>query len=136
MTHTKLFNYIASAIAAIIFIATAMSCQKRNINGDLDGQWRIISIENLQEGTTTEPQGLFICFNLHTVNLTKGPVIFAGNMVHDGNRIALEFPYNTDNVSLNEWGIYSWQTTFEITHLSGSDLTLRSDTALICLRKF
>ncbi|MDE5688504.1 MAG: lipocalin-like domain-containing protein [Paramuribaculum sp.] len=136
MTRKTFFSNVAAIFATIILFATTASCQKRGINGDLDGQWRIISIENLQDGTTTEPTGLFICFNLHTVNLTRGGVIFAGNMVHDGDKIALEFPYNTDNTSLNEWGIFSWQTTFEITHLTGKNLTLRSESAIIHLKKF
>lgn len=136
MTRKTFFSNVAAILATIILFAAAVSCQKRGINGDLDGQWRIISIENLQDDTTTEPTGLFICFNLHTVNLTRGVVAHTGNMVHDGDMIALEFPYNTDNTSLNEWGIFSWQTTFEITHLTGKDLTLRSESAIINLKKF
>lgn len=123
-------------IIAIICSLAASSCSKRGINGDLDGQWRILTIEELATGTVTEPQNLFINLYLHTVNLTNGPVARVGNMTYSGKQLTLEFPYNTDNTSLNAWGIYNWQTTFTVEHLTGSSLVIASDAARITMSKF
>ncbi|MCI9608498.1 MAG: lipocalin family protein [Muribaculaceae bacterium] len=120
----------------IALAGIAVSCNKGGINGDLDGQWRIETIELLADGTVSEPQGRFINMYLHTVNLTTGPVIVAGNMTYSGKELTFEFPYNQDNTSLNDWGIYNWQTTFSVEHLTGKSLVIASDAARITLSKF
>lgn len=122
-------------LAALIILCTC--CRKGGINDELDGQWRIISIQTLPDGTITEPQDRFICLYLHTVNLTTGPVKATGNMTYSGDKLTFEFPYEKGNpLSLSEWGIYDWTTTFTVEHLSSSNLILRSDSAIITLKKF
>ncbi len=111
------------------------SCRKRSINGDLDGQWQVMEIE-YADGTVENPEGVYYCLFLHTVNLTRiGGVVCAGNMIYEGDKLSLEFPYATPE-QLKTWGIDSKETTFTILHLSGSRMTLRSGYSLIQLRKF
>ncbi|MDE6461058.1 MAG: lipocalin-like domain-containing protein [Paramuribaculum sp.] len=127
-------------LTSILLLAAALlpvsSCRKGGINGDLDGQWRVITIENFVNGVTTEPQNIFYCFYLHTVNLTEPSVTAAGNMTYSGTTLTLEFPFNHDDVSLSRWGIYTSETTFKIEHLTSSHLIMASSWARITLRKF
>lgn len=110
-------------------------CTKGSINGELDGMWRIISIENLETGEISEPDQHFYCFYLHTVNLTTGPVFATANMTYSYPIIRLEFPLAASG-SLTEWGIYSNLTEFNILQLTKSDLIIQSDIVNICLKKF
>lgn len=132
---------VSAALAAlallIVLPVLCAGCRKGGINGDLDGQWRIINIEKLPGNVATHPENRFINLYLHTVNLTVGGVAAAGNMTYSGDRLTLEFPYHKDNEAfLNPWGIYSWQTTFTIRSLSSRNLVLSSDSAVITLKKF
>lgn len=67
--HTT--NCAAAILAAILIIISATSCRKGGINGDLDGQWRVITVENLDDNTVSEPYTLFYCLYLHTANLKR-----------------------------------------------------------------
>ncbi len=111
-------------------------CRKGGINGDLDGQWRIITIENLATGEITEPTNLFYCIYLHTVNLTSPSVAATANMTYSGKTLKLDFPTFKDPAPLNKWGIYSTETIFNVERLNSTHLTLASESARIILRKF
>ena len=118
----------------VVFLSLT-ACNKVSHNGNLDGQWRIITIENIESGVINEPQQLFYCFNLHTANLTRGGVWYTANMVYDYPKLSLDFPYNKPG-ELDDWGIYSTDVTFQIVLLNSSSLILRSDQVIINLQKF
>ncbi len=130
---TKRLIYILVAISTITLLT---GCRKGGINGDLDGQWRIITIENLATGEITEPTNLFYCIYLHTVNLTSSGVIATANMTYSGKTLKLDFPTFKDATPLNKWGIYSTETVFSIERLNSSHLTITNDVVRIILRKF
>lgn len=129
----KHFILIATVILTVSLLT---GCRKGGINGDLDGQWRIITIENLATGEISEPTNLFYCIYLHTVNLSSPSVAATANMTYSGKTLKLDFPTVKDAASLNKWGIYSTETTFNIERLDSSHLTLASENARITLRKF
>ncbi|MCM1483830.1 MAG: lipocalin-like domain-containing protein [Muribaculaceae bacterium] len=93
-------------ILTILCLVAATSCTKRPINGDLDGQWQLMSVERT-DGTTTVPDPrVYYCFFLHTAQFTC-PVIKAetANMSYiKDSSITLDFPYSTPE-SLAPWGI-------------------------------
>lgn len=49
----------------ICLLLMALSCEKIFINGDLDGMWRLQSVEN--EGSTVYPDSIFYTFQRHLV---------------------------------------------------------------------
>ena len=132
--HTT--NCAAAILAAILIIISATSCRKGGINGDLDGQWRVITVENLDDNTVSEPYNLFYCLHLHTANLTNPGVKATANMTYDktDRRLTLEFPYGTDQLA--PWGIYASPTIFKIEHLNHQTLVVTSDKARITMKKF
>lgn len=124
---------IALAVMAVIVLG-ATSCRKGGINGDLDGQWQIMEVENLATGETTGQQRLYYCLYLHTVNLT-GSGMTTGNMTYEGDRLTLEFPISTVD-QLSRWYIYEKTTIFRVEALSGSHMVLVSDRVRISFRKY
>lgn len=135
ITRIKPVNITRIAAVFILMVVLVSGCRKIGINGDLDGQWRVLSIENTATGEYTEPTNLFYCLYLHTVNLT-GSGTAAGNMTYIGNILTLEFPV-VENVSvLHKWGIYSIRTEFRVERLTSSHMVLVSDQARLTLQKF
>lgn len=120
-------------LCALITLGMA-SCRKGSINGDLDGQWQIMEMEDLVTGETTPQQQLYYCLYLHTVNLT-GAGLKPGNMTYEGKHLILEFPL-TPVSQLKPWGIYASPTDFEIEHLTSSRLVMKSDRVRIHFRKY
>lgn len=120
-------------IALLSFIA--ISCNKISHNGNLDGMWRIITIENLENGDIYTPDQHFYCFNLHTANLTGGNEVPTANMTYKYPVLYLDFPYESPG-NLVDWGIYSNYVKFDILQLTKSDLVMQSEDVLITLKKF
>lgn len=104
-------------------------------NGDLDGQWQILSIE-YSDGSIIQPKGYYYCLFRSVVNLTsRTNAIQSGNLTYKDRKLSLSMPYSTAE-QLKPWGIDNVETTFDVKQLSGSKMTLQSDYALIELRKF
>ena len=122
------------AISIMAFLAFMPGCRKGGINGDLDGQWQVMEVENLSTEQVTGPQQLYYCLYLHTVNLT-GVGMVAGNMTYEGDRLTLEFPI-TSVAQLSQWYIYDQTTTLKVESLSGSHMVLLSDKVRITFRKY
>ena len=102
----------AAALAALIVTFAISSCRKGGINDDLDGQWRVIAVEHLADGTVSEPYNHFYCLYLHTANLTNPGVAATANMTYDIT------------------------TTFTIEHLNSHSLVIASDKAKVTMKKF
>ena len=130
---------IVASVAIVLILATLASCRKGGINGDLDGQWRVLTVEDLSTGTVTEPTNIFYCFYLHTVNLSNPGVAATGIMTYSGTSLTLEFPYfpaNYTEGTLSSWGIYTTETNFKIERLNSNHLTIASTRSRITMRKF
>ncbi|MCH5320069.1 MAG: lipocalin-like domain-containing protein [Paramuribaculum sp.] len=132
----RYFVSISALTAAFIFLAALLGgCNKVSHNGDLDGQWRILYIENTEDGKITEPVQYFYCFYLHTANLTRGGIVATANMTYEYPLLSLDFPY-ASLATLSEWGITTNPADFEIVSLSRTHLIMKTGTNLITLRKF
>lgn len=101
-----------SRIALSLLIMTAVglilsACEKWSHNGDIDGQWQVMEVS--YAGDTVEfPEGekFYYNFYLHTVQLgTVGirPRGLEGNMIYEGNRLSLEFPYIEEKKLPSKW---------------------------------
>lgn len=128
---------VAVILMAVMLMATVASCRKGGINGDLDGQWQVMSIEAVETGAVTEPARLYYNLYLHTVNLTRGTVAHSGNMTYDekGRQLTLEFP-SSNVADLAPWGIYSRSTTFSVEQLDSESMVLLSAHSRIIFRKY
>lgn len=123
-------------------------CQKHDINGDLDGLWQIMEIEQLGpsgevQATITPAEGRYMSFQLHVCQLRNpdGPIGKQGtaNMTFDGGTLTLDFPYATteyDTERLTQWGIYTLQPVFTIETLDRSSLVMTSAHARLHCRRF
>ena len=132
---TFILRIIAAMAIAAAACITFHSCRKTGINGDLDGQWQVMSIENLSTGEVTNPKRIYYCLFRHTVNLTRGPVAAAGNMAYDGGMLTLQFP-SSPVESLADWGIYDEITVFKVEEVNSSRLIIASDRSRISMRRY
>lgn len=127
-------------VASLAFIALMFlgGCRKGGINGDLDGMWQILTVEQISEGSVTnvKDQQLFYCLYLHTANLTKvGGVAATANMTYSGDKLTLEFPSSSVE-TLTTWFIYTNTVVFTIDHLTDNDLVMHSDRVKLTFRKY
>lgn len=121
---------------AAVMLLVAASCRKAPINGDLDAQWQVMSV-NYADGTTTDPDGsLYICISLHTLQL-RGKGLYTANMAYDSEAgvITLDFPLAKD-ADLRPWGFSSTRTSAQIIKLDRKQLILLTDCAEIICRRF
>lgn len=125
-------------IFASIIAFTLTSCHYHNINGDLDGNWHFLSIEQA-DGTIIEPDEVYLGIQMHTFNIQQLGGRKAGNFYYDkaAKTLALEFPYEYD---LSSIGLPNSPCTvkFHITHLTKQRLVMRLDStdAIYTFRKF
>ncbi len=126
-------------ILTIVLLLTAVSfssCRKAAINGDLDGQWQLMSIEE-SDGSVVTPQSTYYCLYLHTVNLRSPQGMVPGNMTYEEKaaRLTIEFP-TVGLTALAPLGIVSNPVIFSIRHLSRQNMVLEADGKVYTLRKF
>lgn len=137
---TSLTLYITRLTILIGIIPTVYGCQKSPINGDLDGQWQVVTVEpEVTEIILTEK--LYMCFSLHVCQLSQyGGVWTTGKMEYVNNQtLYLYFPYAITYLSeakLRQYGINKNPVTFTIEHLDKKSLILRDGDVIVTLRKF
>ncbi|MBR5148292.1 MAG: lipocalin-like domain-containing protein [Bacteroidaceae bacterium] len=145
-----------TGILTILGIAAFTSCDSYLINGPLDGMWQLQTIERTAPDTLITNEGdLFYSFQRHTVLIGdyNNPNELVGQLkneqyvslfTYEGDSITMgEFhlyykredqPYDTTR--LRRFGLYDTHTTFHIEELTAQRLVLRSDSALLTLRKY
>ena len=135
----KFIKYIALIFTLAVALLSLPSCNKASHNGKLDGQWQIMSIEEVSTGEVSVPANQsYICINLHIIQLT-GNGIMSGNMSYDkkGGTLSCDFPYvKPENVNnqLGRYGIFSNPVTLDIVKLDGKALVLKTDRTFITCR--
>lgn len=136
------FNKYSLGLFGLLLLLLTTGCQKRPINGDLDGQWQVMDVDPpAPEIIITER--LYMCFSLHVCQLTeygKGANT-VGNMRFDKKEdlLYLDFPTAISALSkarLKQYGIYNNPVTFTIEHLDKKKLILRDGEVVVTLRKF
>ena len=126
--------------AVLLFLLICInSCQKSPINGDLDGQWKVIEVSP-QPLKHTIDADLYYCFYMHTCMLTyyEG-ITFAGNFIFEDDTIHIDFPYassDADMEILNQYGINSNPVNFTIELLNNKRMILHDGETTISLIKF
>lgn len=143
-------------ILTIVAIASLTACDSYLINGHLDGMWQLQTIERNNPDTIIRNEGdLFYSFQRHTVLIGdyNNPNELVGHLKdeqyvslfeYEGDSLIIgEFhlyykrenlPYDTTR--LRRFGVYDKQTIFHIEELTAKRLVLRSDSALITMRKY
>lgn len=132
---------ISSLILAATFILLGFSSCKLSINGDLDGQWQVMTVE---PEVTEQPikNRLYFCFYQHICQLTayNESVLFTGNMKYDeGKTLYIDFPKASSPLcaeQLKQYGINSNPVNFVVEHISRNKLILRDGETIVTLRKF
>lgn len=143
----KIITILSLSLAAIFVLLSDGGCQKHNINGDLDGMWQVMEVEELgPEGevqNTFAPVQHYICFQLHICQLRIATGAIGspgtGNLTYQGNTISLSFPYATteDEIRrLAQWGIFTTAPVFTVETLNGSTLVMHSEHSRLHCRKF
>ena len=141
--------------ALSLLCALCASCENKwPRNGDLDGQWQLLSIEH--DGTTIDvkPYGRYLSFQLDLFQLSTNNdrQRYYGYFDHTGGQITFrqfsDMAENDlatqDNLPLTEadldrlhpWGHYRLNETFRVERLNAQEMQLRSDSARITYRKF
>lgn len=145
---------LAAVMAMAAIVLGTSSCNKRPINGDLDGQWQLMTADYPDGKQVTPDRQLYFCFFLHTANL-RGSGSYTANMVYvKDSYITLEFPYTDDASKLKPYMISPDDCTtppssahnpeskgvmvrLDIVSLSSSRLMMRTATGtVLSLRKF
>lgn len=132
---------ILAMLAAVAVMSALSGCRKHYINGDLDGQWQVLTIEYLSDGhvDNVKSKQIYYSFNLHTVHLRQVyglPGAVVGNMKYDEKTMTLDFPLVEEVASLSAWGMNTTVTTFAVKHLSKEKLVIESDYSVVTCRKF
>lgn len=135
-------QYITSYLlwAAVLFVLLMpTSCEKAPINGDLDGQWQVMSVTPQPTESPIEER-LYYCFYLHVCQLTYYDGVFTeANMKFDGKTLYLDFPYaetEGNDIKLRQYGINENPITFNVEHLDNKSLILRHGDTVVTMRKF
>ena len=123
----------------IAFVPAIAGCQKAPINGNLDGQWQITETNPYPSDIIISGK-LYYNFSLHICMLTYYDGWFmSGNMVYDGKRLSLEFPYadtEEEMAILKQYGIFSNPVTFEVNFPNKRTLILSNEESTVWLTKF
>lgn len=140
MATTKSKAITFSTIFLILVTLMSTGCQKSPINGDLDGQWQVMTVEPAAPESIIQDR-LYVCISLHTCQLSiYGTGIWtAGNMSYVNDKLTMEFPNanSPESISkLKQYGIYRNPVTFTIDRLDKDKLILTDGDVVVTLRKF
>ncbi len=127
----------------IITMFLVISCSKVPINGDLDGMWKMTSME-WKDGTTTSPNRIFFCFELNCIQVSnKGnnSCSYIGLMNKDDNTIRVDKFKNhsgeeQNGECLKQFGILETPTEFNIEKINHSKLIIKSKDCILYFTKF
>lgn len=141
MIHTKTLCKAKARVMLLVAILATMlgGCCDSDLNGDLDGQWQLMSITR-SDGTSMAPDQKYYLFAMHMAMLREpGRDGIPGNMTYDekAGLITIDFPRKA---SLGAWGLPDSPCSVELTieSLSRNHLvmTVAADSTLLSLRKF
>lgn len=131
----------------ICLLFLVMSCEKIFINGDLDGMWRLQSVED--ENIVVYPDSIFYTFQRHLVMMgiyseTELPKNwYMGYFFYDGDSITMNNFYRypgTDGIcvpeELKNLHIYDTIVGFKVEHLDDKVLVLSESDRKYSFRKW
>lgn len=133
-----------------LFVLTLSGCQKWSHNGDIDGQWQVLSVNDSGvEVQFPDDEIYYYNFYLHTFQLTytgKRSIQMTGNMTYSkgDDKIGLVLGFVAEgNVSqylmdrLVYWGMpKSGEVVMDVKELTSSRLIMEHNGVVITCRKF
>ena len=136
----KKINFISVSLSLILsVILLSSSCQKAPINGRLDGMWEVNEVIVGNQIRLPERR-VFYNFGMHVCALSLfGGNFTDGNMIYEGNTLALDFPYmqsQKDLTFLENYGIFSNPVVFTVEFISDEKLILYDGDTSVYLTKF
>lgn len=140
----KIHIIILSVISILTFAFSSCKLYTSD-NGDLDGSWHLLSIN---EEAVSHPD-LYWNFQGHLLEIRDKSTdcgAFILRFSHEGNQLILSQPYIYDRTNgdkpledaayLQPFGIDNLKETFEVISLNHSRMTLKSATKTLTFRKF
>lgn len=131
-------------LISICLLVVAGGCDKKPINGKMDGRWQLMTIE-YNDGKIEECQRIYYSIQLYQVEISnKGGYgkTFMGHFSYTDKVVMGEFRYRgNEEVEANEqdlkvFGLNERITHFRIEKLSRKKMILKSDYARLNFRKF
>ncbi len=153
----KRLLYILTAVALLL---SASGCKKRDINGALDGFWRLSRIEHLDSTPIEEPVGSFWSFQRHICQLDISGTRMFASFEYGNNTLRIYRPCTqskqtsaADNDEIIETltdesekakyvgllrsaGLFRFDTTFSILEINGDRMRLESPDARLIFVKY
>lgn len=127
-------------MAVVIAMMASAGCQKVPVNGDLDGQWQLVSLD--RDGVVTPGDGRYLRIQLDVAQLARNewvPREGTGNMEYSGSTLKIDFVNcreDKDVEMLNGWGVYENPAVFHIVELTSERLVLKGRAVVSTWRKF
>ena len=131
------------AVLSILGI-TGSSCRVRPLNGDLDAQWQLMTVET--PNSTVTPQAIYYAFYRHTANFRPGTTTANLTYNEDTKNLTLEFPVvasrpgNQEGTSLDRYYIpdkIPCTVNFKVKKLTSKQLIMTlDDNTTYTFRKF
>ncbi len=147
----RLAKHILLALVALFQFS---ACDKLPANGDLDGLWQLMEIENAGTVTDMKSNRMYCSFQLHLFMLGSakdGPRAYFGYFEHKNGTIRFhQFTFRSDYSGtpsedklmtdddlsvIQPWGFTSTDCTFTVKKLTGSALVLDNGTETVTYRK-
>lgn len=139
---------------SMLSLALLTACDKLPMNGDLDGQWQLVSEERDGQTTNLLDTRHYISFQLHTAQFSTlaTPRCFYSRFRHTADTLQFltictnslnataaddNVPVSADSIrQLHPWGIYELDPAFRVVTLNDHTLVLQSDSSCLRFRKF
>lgn len=150
----KISKKIASWTLLLLLACLTGSCDKKwPINGNLDGNWQLMTVETIADGSKTDCHRMYIGIQLHMVELKdlggNGYESFFGEFSYDedkeiaimknlkGKKSTSDNGQPANPEALKPYGLNSDQENiFKVIKADGKHLVLESDYARLTMRSF
>ncbi|MBQ2786534.1 MAG: lipocalin-like domain-containing protein [Bacteroidaceae bacterium] len=120
-------------ILSLLFVA--VSCQKKDDNGNLGGFWKLLLIEPVNgDAIDTKEKQCFWKFQLNLMQV-GGMYGTYGRFEHVGDSLFISL-IDYDKQPLRQYGLYTNSERFGVEHLDRNGMVLQSDSARLTFRKF
>lgn len=110
-------------VLAIFTLAGLFACESKfPINGDLDGMWKVTSIER-KNGTVEKPDQMFYSVQLKLINVRRSGSSYLGYFKFTGDSLMMDMKQGTDDQML-QFGMKGLKDTFAVETLNRTKMVL------------
>lgn len=149
----KISKKIAAWGLLVVMMCMTWGCDKKwPINGNLDGNWQLMTVETKADGVKKDCHRMYIGIQLHMIELKdlggNGYQSFFGEFSYNEDEDIVIIKNlkgkssTTDNdkqaniKDLKPYGINAQETVFKVVKADGKNLILESDYARLTMRSF